>query len=283
VNGTLTVTQAGSNAALTTSNASVVFGIPVTFTATVASATTGTPTGSVQFLDGATALGSMPLNGIGVATLTSSSLAPGTHSITAQYSGDTNFTGSVSPAVSQQVLPATPDFSIAASPSSATIHAGGSATYTFTVTPLNGFNQAINFSCSGLPAESQCAFAPPSVTPNGAPMTSVLTVTTTAPSAALGVPPVQKDHLPLYASTTGAMLGMLWVACSTRRRARVKSRLPLLAALWLLATLTSCGGGGGGQNPGGQPGTPLGTSQVTVSATAGPNSHSSSITLVVTN
>jgi hypothetical protein len=282
VNGTLTVTQAGSNAGLTTSNASVAFGIPVTFTATIASATTGTPTGSVQFLDGATVLGSTPLNGIGVATLTSSSLAAGSHSITAQYGGDTNFTGSVSPAVSQQVVPAAADFSISASPSSATISAGGSASFTFNVTPVNGFNQAITFSCSGLPAKSQCVFVPLSVTPNGAPVTSMLTISTTAPSAALDVSPVRRNNLPLYASLSGTMLGMLWMACRRRSGEKVKSRLRLLAALWFLAVLTSCGGGGSSQHPG-QPGTPPGTSQITVSATAGSSSHTSSITLVVTN
>src|ERR1039458_8660903 len=58
----------------------------VTFTAIGASAGP-TPTGKVTFKDGATAIGTVALSG-GVAKLTKSTLAVGTHPITAQYLGD---------------------------------------------------------------------------------------------------------------------------------------------------------------------------------------------------
>jgi uncharacterized repeat protein (TIGR01451 family) len=76
----------------------------VTFTATVIS-TAGTPTGTVQFKDNGTNLGSpVVLNGSGVATFTTSTLAAGVHSISAVYSGDANFlTSTGTLAVSQQV------------------------------------------------------------------------------------------------------------------------------------------------------------------------------------
>jgi hypothetical protein len=77
------------------------FGQTVTFTAQV----TGTgpaPTGSVKFLDGATGIGSATLNG-GVAKLTKSTLAVGTHSITAQYMGDAASAKSTSNVVNQVV------------------------------------------------------------------------------------------------------------------------------------------------------------------------------------
>src|SRR5215471_1973217 len=252
------------------------FGKPLTFTATVAP---NTATGNVTFFDGPRAMsGAVALSG-GSASFTTSSLFFGSHSISATYSGDPNFAGSSSAAISQQI---SPDFSIGTSPGSATIRAGQSATFTFTVLPLGGFNQTVNFSCSGLPAESQCTFAPASVTPNGGPATSVLTITTTAASAVLGAPPVPKNNLPLVASLSGAMLGMLWIACSPRTRGRVRSRLLLLAgALCLLVSLTSCGGGGGGGGGHHDPGTPPGTSSVTVTATSGSNSHPSTVTLNV--
>ena len=67
------------------------FGQSVTFTATVTS-TAGTPTGTAQFKDGGTNLGSpQALNGSGVATFSTSSLTAGLHTITADYSGDANF------------------------------------------------------------------------------------------------------------------------------------------------------------------------------------------------
>ena len=74
-----------------------VSGQTVTFTATVAAVSpgTGTPTGTVNFTEGATTLASgVTLNGSDQATFTISSLAVGSHTITAVYSGDTNFTTS---------------------------------------------------------------------------------------------------------------------------------------------------------------------------------------------
>jgi hypothetical protein len=62
------------------------YGQAVTFTASVTSAGP-TPTGKVWFKDGTTGIGMVTLSG-GVATLTKSKLAVGTHPITAQYLGD---------------------------------------------------------------------------------------------------------------------------------------------------------------------------------------------------
>jgi Bacterial Ig-like domain (group 3)/FG-GAP-like repeat len=91
---------------LATSASSITFGQSVTLTATVAP-TSGTsiPSGSVSFTDNGTALANAPLNSSGVATLSTTSLAVGTHSITAVYSGDVNFTSSTSAAATIVVSP----------------------------------------------------------------------------------------------------------------------------------------------------------------------------------
>jgi sugar lactone lactonase YvrE len=73
---------------LATSNANVNYGVPVTLTATVSSTNGPTPTGKVQFMDGSTVLGTGTVGSTGVATLTLSTLAPGSHSIVASYQGD---------------------------------------------------------------------------------------------------------------------------------------------------------------------------------------------------
>ncbi|MGB8839964.1 MAG: Ig-like domain repeat protein [Aliidongia sp.] len=78
-----------------------VTGQAVIFTATV-TGTGGTPTGTVTFKDGAVILGTGTLN-TGIATLANASLAAGNHSISATYSGDGNFLGAVSSALSQVV------------------------------------------------------------------------------------------------------------------------------------------------------------------------------------
>ena len=71
------------------------YGQPVTLTATVQSAVSGngTPTGTVDFYDQTAGadLGTSALNSSGVASLSVSNLAVGGHTITATYSGDSNF------------------------------------------------------------------------------------------------------------------------------------------------------------------------------------------------
>jgi sugar lactone lactonase YvrE len=85
-----TIQQATSTTSLSTSQANVPVGTSVTFTATVSGLAGSTPTGTVQFNDGAATLGSAPLNSAGLATFSLSTLAPGTHNIVALYSGDTD-------------------------------------------------------------------------------------------------------------------------------------------------------------------------------------------------
>jgi hypothetical protein len=98
-----------STTTLTSSPNPSVYSQSVGFTATVASVppATGIPTGTVQFLDGSATLATVALNSSGTATLNRSSLTLGQHTIAAVYSGDTNFTGSTSAAITQTVLAAT--------------------------------------------------------------------------------------------------------------------------------------------------------------------------------
>ena len=64
-------------------------GQSVTFTATVTTPGGGvSPTGTVTFFDGSTPLGTQTLNGGGVATYATSTLANGAHQITATYNGN---------------------------------------------------------------------------------------------------------------------------------------------------------------------------------------------------
>ena len=62
----------------------------------------GTPTGTVTFMDGSTTLRTRTLTG-GVATFTTSSLPIGTHPIKVVYGGDTNFKSSTSAVLNQVV------------------------------------------------------------------------------------------------------------------------------------------------------------------------------------
>jgi uncharacterized repeat protein (TIGR01451 family) len=85
-----TVTAAGSNTTLTVP-ASSVFGQTVTFTATVKADGTPLTSGQVTFYDGATELGSDTLDTSGEATLSTSTLAVGTHTIKARFGGNADY------------------------------------------------------------------------------------------------------------------------------------------------------------------------------------------------
>ena len=96
-----------TTATTVTSNiASPAEGQPVTFTAAVTPASGSGETGTVQFvIDGANAGGPVTIsNSNGTATYTTSSLAGGSHSVVAIYSGDANFAGSTSSTFTQSVV-----------------------------------------------------------------------------------------------------------------------------------------------------------------------------------
>jgi hypothetical protein len=89
---------------LTSSANPVETGQTVTFTATVTGGTT--PAGTVTFSDGSTVLGGGPvsLNGSGQASVSTSSLSAGDHSISATYSGDPTHSGSTTSSPLSQVV-----------------------------------------------------------------------------------------------------------------------------------------------------------------------------------
>ena len=124
----------GTATALTSSPNPSTYGQSVLFTATVTPASgTGTPTGTVSFLDGATTLGSSALNAGGVATLSLSNLSVGAHSITAQDNGSSTYTGSVSDVVTQTVNKASSTTTVTSSRNPS--NAAQSVTFTATVSP----------------------------------------------------------------------------------------------------------------------------------------------------
>jgi hypothetical protein len=88
---TVTVAKLAASLSIGSSLNPSISGQAVTFTAAV---TPAAATGSVQFLDGATVLGTVPVSG-GSAAFSTAALAPGNHSITASYSGDGTYSAAV--------------------------------------------------------------------------------------------------------------------------------------------------------------------------------------------
>ncbi|HEV7765634.1 MAG TPA: M36 family metallopeptidase [Thermoanaerobaculia bacterium] len=110
------------------------FGSSLTLTATVTSIG-GTPTGTVTFFDGATNLGSSPLTA-GVATLSTSSLSLGLHSLTASYGGDAGHTPSTSSSFSQTIGKIATSTAVVSNNNPSAL--GASVTFTATVTGTTG-------------------------------------------------------------------------------------------------------------------------------------------------
>jgi hypothetical protein len=288
----ITVTPAPTSTAVVSSSNSVVQGNPVTLTATISTSSGGLgPTGTATFLSGGTpiAIAGNPaiVSGTnGSASVQNGAFTPaqatvnlettlpiGQNIVTVQYKGDSSYTGSISSATTVNVQA---DFAFTTTAPTITIASpGSSGTATLTITGQPGYSGTINFSaasCPGLPRESTCSFIPASVTNSG---TTTLTVSTTAAHSA------RLEGPAWWTTSFGATLaGILLLGSGSRRRAW--RRLLSLMAVSGLITIASCGGGGGSSSGGTtDPGTPVGSSTVTVTAINGTLNHTITFSLTV--
>jgi Bacterial Ig-like domain (group 3)/NHL repeat len=151
-----TVNLASTTTALSTSNPSVQFGTPITFTATVSGVSVSTPTGNVVFKDGPIILAISPLNSSGVATYVNTTLSDGSHSITATYEGDADYAVSTSSQnVTETILQSTTSTALSASTTASV--ARQTVVFAATVTSTTGhiptgavaFKSGITPLCSG--------------------------------------------------------------------------------------------------------------------------------------
>ncbi|OPF78109.1 hypothetical protein VT50_0219920 [Streptomyces antioxidans] len=125
--GSVTVGQASTTTTLISSPNPSGSGQNVTFTATVTAVppATGTPTGTVTFVisGGPTLTGT--LNASGLATVSTSALTAGSHTVTATYGGDTCFAGSTSPPLTQVVVAAPAGTTVTATPATIRLRING--------------------------------------------------------------------------------------------------------------------------------------------------------------
>ena len=181
-----TVNQSQTSAALTSSNTDATVSNSINLLATVTSVSAGTPTGSVTFLEGTTALGNVTLDSHGTATLPISTLAVGTHSITAVYNGDTDNATSNSPSLTETIEQITTGVTLSSSANPA--NSGTSIHLTATVSPTQ--------TATGVPLTGNVTFF------DGA--TSLGTVTATSGVAALDVSTLSVATHSLTAAYNGA-------------------------------------------------------------------------------
>jgi subtilase family serine protease len=256
-NNFLTAWIAASLATTTTSLTSVPnpanFGASVTFTATVTTTGTTPPTGTVTFNDGATALGTGTLTAQ-VATFATSTLAPGTHSITAVYGGDANNAGSSSATLTQTINPAT--LTLVSNGSSSHTVLSGQTTpttlpYSFKVTPTSGstFVSAVNLSCTSFsPADptltsSSCTFSPSATIAAGSHASTVtMTITSKGPNSGTGTQLRHRsdNRLP-WLPLTLPLAGVVMVGFAGRKMSRGATIASMCLMLVLAGFLIACG------------------------------------------
>ena len=264
-----TAIQATPTDTVSSSAVSAFASTSVTFTATIASSS-GSPTGAVTFFDAGNQLGTATLSG-GKAAYTTSSLTAGAHSITAAYSGDSNFAAVTSAVLTETVVSLT-----ITGATTATTSPGGQATYALTFAPSGGgttFPAAIQLNVSGLPAGATANFNPNSI-PVGAGSTN-LTLTVTLPAKTAANFPTR----PFGDGTFPVELALLLLPFASRfRRAGMglrRSRRVMLGALAALVMVTGLVGCGGGSS------SPPQNYTLTVTATSGSFSQNTTLTLTV--
>jgi hypothetical protein len=249
--------------------ATITAGTSVTLTASI---TPAPPNGeTVTFTD--TASGSTlgtATTASGKAVFTSTTIPGGSYTVVASYPGDTTLAASAStPAQSLNVQ----DFTLSPSTLSIIVSTPGqSASGTITFNLLGGLTQAPSFSCSGLPSQSTCTFLAASAS------TETVTIGTTAASWLHDRPFAPRNGI-LYALLLPGLIGLVLPA--SRRRWRLSATLVVVGVLAALTLwMPACGGGGaGGGNH--NPGTPVGQTNVTVTATESGISHNITINLNV--
>ena len=262
----------------------------VTFTAKVTSPSSGTPTGTVTFLNGTTSIGTGTLSG-GVATLTISTLAVGTNSITASYGGDSNFNAATSSALSELIE----DFGFSISAPSVTVLPGGTAVFTFNVAPVNAttFLAAINFTASGLPPGATYTITPPTIAAGATSTTVILTINIPQTQAS-AAPYAKHPGQQLAANNRGGGAGymasrlapfalallLLPFAGRLRRTGKKLGRM-MLVLLLLTSGVTIMTWIGGCGSTSGFFAQQQQTYTVTVTGTSGALSHTASVSLTV--
>lgn len=230
-----TATAASTTVQLVSNLPTPLNGQTVLFTATVSPSGAGNPTGTVSFYDGTNPIAqNVALSGTS-ASFSTAALADGTHSLTAVYSGDTNFSGGTSAPLNQLVE----DFQLTVSGVAVqSVIPGKSATFSGLMQSSAGpFSYPIVLSLTGLPTGAIATFNPPSVTLAGTPVPVSVTIQT---------PATASIHYPHLLGGTSATLALLLLPFSRRLRRKARRLRFIVSLCWVaglcsLMAVTGCG------------------------------------------
>jgi hypothetical protein len=192
----------------------------------------------------------MPLSNMAAGTdslnLCSFSIPTGNYKLFLQAVGKPSLANQITGAISYSpgcaAGPGSSTLSFTASPSSITIPAGKSGSFTVAAESQSGaFNNAISLSCSGLPSSLSCSFSPGAITPGSGTVASTLTISS---ASVTGMSfPQRGQSIPIYGSwlLSFGIAGFAFIGNTTRRRSAKGIALFALLALGMFTV--SCGGG----------------------------------------
>ncbi|HST76969.1 MAG TPA: Ig-like domain repeat protein, partial [Verrucomicrobiae bacterium] len=237
------------------------------------------PTGTVQYFDGGTTLGTpVQLNG-NQAPFSPTFTTQGQHTITASYSGDATYNAEVSPPF---VVDVGSPFSFGGATNtslSATVKAGQNVTYNLAATAIPTFNGTVTFTCSSPSPGVTCSANPASLVINPS-ISNPFTVTvSTSATASL-------RHQPFF-RWPGALAGAVAVVLAgfgKKSHFGQKSKTALgFVAITLVLGVISCGGGGSSTPPAPPPPPPPTHATLAVTGTSGTFVNTLTLNLTITH
>lgn len=253
---TVTISPGSSTPSISAGRTTVSLGMVSGVSILITGAPTGTvPTGTISVVNATTGakLGSLPLtagggNGVSPSAgayvaVSSAQLAAGSNTITASYSGDSNYAPVAAFSTTIQLVPA---FTVATNPTSLTLAPNASGAVTVIVTPANegSLNPAnLSFACpANLPSGLLCSFSAPAAGAGGT-VTSTLALAPASSLALMVGPKVGTSTT--HSGRPGLMLSAL-MAAPFMFLFRLRRRRPQwMAAVLLLVScswLNGCGG-----------------------------------------
>lgn len=213
-------------------------GQAITLFASVKAGASAVSSGTVSFYDGSEAIGTGTLSSSGQATLVTSSLAAGTHPLTAVFPATGLFATSTSTVVQEVILPSTPTsstFTLALAPSTVTIVSGQQGSVAILLTSVGAFAGPLSLSYGALPTAVSASIQPNIVTlAAGGTASSTLLLNTYALAANASPPAPNSRKWPLLAAV------FLLPALTAFGKRRNRCLFGVLLAAALLQTLTGC-------------------------------------------
>jgi len=257
---------------------------PIVLTAQVIAAAGGVPSGTVTFLDGTTVVTTVPVGANGVATYSIATLADGSHSLTAAYSGSSYFLPSSSTGAAIAITIGDINLNLGGDQSRSVVP-GAAVSYTFPLSPLvtPTFLYDVQLTATGLPPGATYTFSPATIPAGSGSLPVTLTIQTTKGTASLSIPaaPGQQSSSRGFMAIAFGLLVPLFGARSVRRRLKAMPKSMLMILFAVLSLGVTLGLSGCGSSGFFGPTSTSGNYTITVTATSADLVRSSTVKLII--